>query len=1191
MNWHAAFESEMSGRLCVALVHSLWQAALLALVVGVTDRLRRNRSVEWAYVVYVGALTASLAALPITFVLLTDAAATHGATVPQAERQRLAAPKSIDATTAAPAMSTPDINEPLTSPTMRARASTGTRHRPSWRQFAPELAAAYTIGVSLMLVRLAMGVAAAETLRRTSRAITNGPTVNALRRLAQQWRLGIVPVLAQAEQIAIPTLIGLLRPTILLPTSALAGLSVEELELILAHELAHVRRRDMWVNLLQRLTEALLFFNPAVWHLSRRVAQLREDCCDELACGSRTAPAAAVRINYATALLRVVELARPPSAANSQLAALSAAGRSPSDLRRRVARLLGEPVRAPLGVSRGSMLVAMSVVLAVVLTPRWLRSQDPAEPTPPNGAIPAYPPPSTDADAAVAAARARTFGLQLVPRILMRQSSWNATVSSMQKASEASIKLLWQARGKDVDQSMRTATAYTQTVAWQMDKLLVQTDMQSQGKDLVAKQEFTQSRFWDGAEGWLGEKSAQQKNIYRYASLDKLMDDSFALYFPQWAAAGNRLPWGGPPVVLTEYAVDPELTRYKFVGNETIDGAPCDVYDGPARSERLWIDRPMGLVKAMCRNYVHNELPNYYSDLIRDVAGRTFADANEYREWRDAQPPDVQAKLSAHWAAAHWPGSEPGNLSVFSDYREIVPGVHWPMHCERIVVQPTGRGADGPFCYYRSEIAITEVNEKFVIGDVAVAARPRAGDSVTDRRKEPEVTYRWSDSLDESQVEGARLAKLEAKRQADAATRKINETPINSVADAIGIITDGPKTDPSMVWARAIKYLVDHKDEALPAVIKELDGQTQDRPISKLAFALRAIGDPRAVPALIRALPRTLLPPRSDYGLRLEEDAELLRFMQQHDQTGKVRGGRKGWFDYGRAFREVVSALEGLTQQNFGEMELNWIHLSESPAQRAQQRVLFDRVARRWAQWWEAEGNSLVNDPAYAAVNLPPLSPEATSLAGRQQPPAGPGVKLIEGSQGWIVQSVQESAQRTFVDLDTMREGGWPASLAPVQQSGVDSTELLTWAREQGYDLVGVSFTPPGEDKPLYSLKPLDMHVWKITPQEHRRLAEAMAGREPYPLSTPVELMVPRREVKPPFDPQYGGDAFLFVTREGTAGVIRMTAQATEPVVAGYASGDDQFSPTGFYRGAKVSFATMAEPDSAPESSRRPSAP
>jgi hypothetical protein len=129
-----------------------------------------------------------------------------------------------------------------------------------------------------------------------------------------------------------------------------------------------------------------------------------------------------------------------------------------------------------------------------------------------------------------------------------------------------------------------------------------------------------------------------------------------------------------------------------------------------------------------------------------------------------------------------------------------------------------------------------------------------------------------------------------------------------------------------------------------------------------------------------------------------------------------------------------------------------------------------------------------------------------------------------------------------------------------------------------------VTYTPPGESEPLYCLQPLEMHVWKISPEQHRGLPEGMAGRAPYPLAQPVELMVPQREVKPPYDHQFGGDSFLFVTREGSAGVVRMTAQVTEAGgVGGAYSLDDQFSGSGYHRGAKVNFATMSEPDVGPE--------
>ena len=96
------------------------------------------------------------------------------------------------------------------------------------------------------------------------------------------------------------TVIGWLRPVILLPTSALTGLSPSHLEAILLHELAHIRRLDYLINLLQTIVETLLFYHSAVWWVSRRIRIERENCCDDVAVsvlgGSR---------DYATALARM----------------------------------------------------------------------------------------------------------------------------------------------------------------------------------------------------------------------------------------------------------------------------------------------------------------------------------------------------------------------------------------------------------------------------------------------------------------------------------------------------------------------------------------------------------------------------------------------------------------------------------------------------------------------------------------------------------------------------------------------------------------------------------------------------------------------------------------------------------------------------------------------------------------------
>jgi WD40 repeat protein/beta-lactamase regulating signal transducer with metallopeptidase domain len=251
---------------------------------------------------------------------------------------------------------------------------------PAWSALAPGIFSLYIVGVSLMLVRLVVAVVRANRLGVQAVPVTEGPLAEAVRGLAEQWSMKVVPVLARSEQIVVPKVIGLVQATILLPASAVSGLTIHEMELILAHELAHVRRFDMWVNLVQCVAEAVLFFHPAIWSLSRRISTLREYCCDEMTCGTHATATSELRVRYATALLHVAELAQPNARAVSELASLAACGRPPSEMRRRVARLLGEPLREPLRVSRGGLLslAVLGAALAIGM-PTWGTQAKPPE--------------------------------------------------------------------------------------------------------------------------------------------------------------------------------------------------------------------------------------------------------------------------------------------------------------------------------------------------------------------------------------------------------------------------------------------------------------------------------------------------------------------------------------------------------------------------------------------------------------------------------------------------------------------------------------------------------------------------------------------------------------------------------------------------------------------------------------------
>jgi uncharacterized protein (TIGR03435 family) len=172
----------------------------------------------------------------------------------------------------------------------------------------------------------------------------------ALRKLGAQIRLSRpVPLLVSAL-VQVPTVVGWLRPVVLVPVGALGGLPAEYLEALLLHELAHIRRHDYLVNMLQSVAEALLFYHPAVWWVSGHIRAERELCCDDVAVS-----VFGNALTYASALAHL-ESCRPSRLS----AALAANGGSLAD---RIARLLGQS-RPAVRTGLGPVVVTIAVLLA-----------------------------------------------------------------------------------------------------------------------------------------------------------------------------------------------------------------------------------------------------------------------------------------------------------------------------------------------------------------------------------------------------------------------------------------------------------------------------------------------------------------------------------------------------------------------------------------------------------------------------------------------------------------------------------------------------------------------------------------------------------------------------------------------------------------------------------------------------------
>ena len=326
-----------------ALVQFVWQGILVSLVTAIAAFFLRKQSPNTRYLVYCLALF-SLAALPvITAIELYDPLSSGKPGV------------------AAITLTIRAVWSGSVSPTARILEQ--------WLDvYRPWVLRVWLLGVTFLSLRLAWLGARIRSLRRASKP-AGGPILSGATALARRMGMNrTLRVLVSAIPDG-PSVIGWFRPAILLPAATLLNLTPDQLEAILAHELAHLRRYDDVVNIVQSVIETLLFYHPAVWWVSGRIRHERELCCDDLA-----VRASGDALCYARALTALETLRVAPVGL--------ALGAASSPLEYRIRRIVGQKSRNYLPSTLPGMLA-----LGLALTSIAIYS------TPANGSAPSLPEP------------------------------------------------------------------------------------------------------------------------------------------------------------------------------------------------------------------------------------------------------------------------------------------------------------------------------------------------------------------------------------------------------------------------------------------------------------------------------------------------------------------------------------------------------------------------------------------------------------------------------------------------------------------------------------------------------------------------------------------------------------------------------------------------------------------------------
>ena len=288
-----------------ALLHFVWQGAALAALAAAAMALTRRPSARYAIGLTVLAL-----------MLLSPVATYFFYALPHP-------------TVAAPTMLTPlaAAARPIARGSTAASGATPWTRGARSRDAFPWLVEAWLIGVALLSLRSAGGFVLLERERRRKSEVVADHILEVCHALQDQLGINRAIEYCESAFLEAPAVIGWLRPIVFLPVSVLTGLSDDQLRMVIAHELAHIKRLDAFVNIFQVCVETLLFYHPAVWWLNQRIRSERELCCDETAvalCGDAVA--------YARALTLMEEWRSAPALA-------MAANRGP--MAKRILHLLG----------------------------------------------------------------------------------------------------------------------------------------------------------------------------------------------------------------------------------------------------------------------------------------------------------------------------------------------------------------------------------------------------------------------------------------------------------------------------------------------------------------------------------------------------------------------------------------------------------------------------------------------------------------------------------------------------------------------------------------------------------------------------------------------------------------------------------------------------------------------------------
>lgn len=254
---------------CRTLLHSLWQGLIIAVLAGAVVLFTKRLKPAARYTVFTGLLLLFVLMVGATFYYQLQVAATAGIASPAV--QQITINNTVPAGAAI-------ITDAAVKPQGLARKLFA-----YFNAHANSVVFGWLLIMAFRCLQMLIGLRGVYILKNKGVETAGEYWTRRLTQLAQSINVKGNITLLQSAIAKVPMVIGHFKPVILVPAGLLTALPQDEIEAILLHELAHIRRKDYLVNMLQNFCEILFFFNPAVLWLSSLIKDERENCCDDIA--------------------------------------------------------------------------------------------------------------------------------------------------------------------------------------------------------------------------------------------------------------------------------------------------------------------------------------------------------------------------------------------------------------------------------------------------------------------------------------------------------------------------------------------------------------------------------------------------------------------------------------------------------------------------------------------------------------------------------------------------------------------------------------------------------------------------------------------------------------------------------------------------------------------------------------------